>query len=164
MRFNPSQILPYTLFSYSTKPNAKDFQIVKPNSIMFHLQIGGMTHTIAPRKPSLWEWQHLCVAWDSTTGLVHFWHNGDLLSRFVMQKGYKISQNGTFLLGHDRDSWGKKDSFVGEMADVNMWPRVLKPDEIHLVRKNDEVPNPLFTWKALNYTPFGGIRVEEALH
>ncbi|NRL58367.1 hypothetical protein F3A76_24080, partial [Salmonella enterica subsp. enterica serovar Typhi] len=116
------------------------------------------------QQPSHSEWQHICVAWNSTTGLVHFWHNGKLFPRFVLGKGYKLSQNGTIFLGHDRDSWGKRESFVGEMADVNMWQRLLHPNEINLILKNDKVPNSLGSWSALNYTVRGDICVEEALH
>ncbi|XP_032090047.1 C-reactive protein-like [Thamnophis elegans] len=163
LRFNPLQIRPYALFTYSTKTKAKDFQIIKYSPSQFNLVIGGMTQIITPPKASHSVWEHICVAWNSTTGVVHCWHNGELLPRFVMRKGYKMSSNGTVFLGHDRDSWGKKDCFVGEMADVNMWLHVLKPDEIHSVRKNEEVPNPVVSWKALNYTT-QGVRVEEALH
>ncbi|XP_058015845.1 C-reactive protein-like [Ahaetulla prasina] len=164
LRFNPLQFRPYTLFYYSTKPNGKGFQITKPNPSQFNLQIGGMTQIVALQKASTLEWQHICVAWNSTTGLVHFWYNGELLPRFVMKKGYKLSENGTIFLGHDRDSWGKRECFVGEMADVNLWRQVLKPDKINLVKKKDEVPDSLVSWRALNYTVQGDIHVEEALH
>uniref|UniRef100_A0A8C6X9P1 Pentraxin (PTX) domain-containing protein n=1 Tax=Naja naja TaxID=35670 RepID=A0A8C6X9P1_NAJNA len=164
MRFNPLQIRSYTLFSYSTKPKGKDFQIVKPNPSQVNLQIDGMTQIIVPREVSTSEWQHICMAWNSTTGLVHFWHNGKLFPRFVMKPGYKMHQNGIVFLGHGQDSLGKRESFVGEMADVNLWLRVLKQDEINLVKKNEEVPNSLVSWRALNYTVWGGVRVEEALH
>ncbi|XP_070807461.1 C-reactive protein-like [Pituophis catenifer annectens] len=164
LRFNPLQFRPNTLFYYSTKPNSNALKIIKPNPGQFNLQIGGMTQIVTLEKPSYSKWQHICVAWNSTTGLVHFWHNGKLLPRFVMRKGYEISQNGTIFLGHDRDSWGKRECFVGEMADVNLWARVLKPDQINLVMKNDEVPNSLVSWRALNYTVRGDIHVEEALH
>ncbi|XP_026572229.1 C-reactive protein-like [Pseudonaja textilis] len=164
MRFSSIQVKPYILFSYSTKPNSKAFQIIKPNPSQINLQIGGMTQIIVPRKFLTSEWQHICVAWNSSTGLVYFWHNGELLPRFVMKPGYQIGQNGTVFLGHNQDSWGKRESFVGEMADVNVWQRVLKPDEINLVKKNNEVPNSLVSWKALNYAIWGDIRVEEALH
>lgn len=163
LRFNPLQVRPYILFCYSAKPSSKGFQIVKHNPSQFNLQIGGMTQIVTVQ-PSHSEWQHICLAWNSTTGLVHFWHNGKLLPRFVLRKGYKLSQNGTIFLGHDRDSWGKREAFVGEMADVHMWLRALKPDEVNSVVKNDEVPNSLVNWGALNYTIRGDICVEEALH
>uniref|UniRef100_A0A8C5S6R8 Pentraxin family member n=1 Tax=Laticauda laticaudata TaxID=8630 RepID=A0A8C5S6R8_LATLA len=163
MRFSCLQAKYYTLFSYSTKPNSRDFQVIKPNPNQFNLQIGGLTQTIMPRRVSISEWQHICVAWNSTTGLVYFWHNGELLPRFTMNPGYKIGPNGTIFLGQSPNSW-RSDSFVGEMADVNMWLRILKLNEIHLVKKNEEVPDSLVSWKALNYTVWGDVRVEEALH
>ncbi|KAM3825245.1 C-reactive protein-like [Vipera latastei] len=163
LRYAPLQFRPYTLFSYSTKQKSKDFQIVKPNPSSYNLVIGGMSQVVAPLKRSEAEWQHVCVAWNSTTGLVHFWLNGDLLPRFVMRKGYKMGQNGTISLGHELDAWGKRECFLGEMADVNMWPWVLKAEEINLVQKNGDVPHPWLRWRAFNYTATGGACVEEAL-
>ncbi|XP_032090191.1 C-reactive protein-like [Thamnophis elegans] len=163
LRFKPFQARPAILFSYYAKNKGKAFQI-KYHPDHFNLLIGGMMQMIAHRNASPSEWQHICVAWNSTTGLVHCWHNGELLPRFVMRKGYKMSPNGTILLGQERDFSGKKDSFLGEMADVNIWLHVLKPDEIHSVWNNEEVPNSVVSWKALNYTVRGDVLVEEALH
>ncbi|XP_070586386.1 serum amyloid P-component-like [Erythrolamprus reginae] len=164
LRYSPVQIRPYTLFSYSTKPKRKDLQIIRPNPSQFNLQIGGMTQIIPLWKTSPSGWQHVCVAWNSTTGLVHFWHDGELYPRFVMKKGYEMQPTGSIILGQDDDSWGRREGFVGEMADVNVWPRVLKPDEIQKVKKNDEVANSVVNWGALNYQLHDDISVEQALH
>ncbi|XP_070622471.1 C-reactive protein-like isoform X2 [Erythrolamprus reginae] len=164
VRFNPLQFRYYTLFSYSTKPNSKDLLLVIVSPSQCNLQIGGMTQVITLRTPLLSGWQHICVSWNSTTGLVHFWHNGELYPRFVMKKGYQIRPNGTIILGQEGDSWGRREGFVGEIADVNVWSRVLKPDEIHQVKKNDEVPNSVVNWRTMNYTLHGDVVVEEALH
>ncbi|XP_015678947.1 C-reactive protein-like [Protobothrops mucrosquamatus] len=164
LRYSPLQFRSYTLLSYSTKHKSKDFQIVKPNSHTYNLIVGGLSQIIGPLKQLDAEWQHVCVAWNSTSGVVHCWLNGERLPRFVMRKGYKMGQNGTLFLGHGLDSWGKKECFLGEMADVNLWLRVLTDEEVNSVKKNDDVPNAWLRWRAFNYTAQGGACVEEALH
>eukprot|EP00061_Rhincodon_typus_P016319 g44472.t1 len=78
--------------------------------------------------------KHICVTWDSLTGLTTFWINGIRSLRKVGHKGEVVHGGGTIILGQEQDQEGggfdSQQSFVGELADVNMWDHVLSPRDI----------------------------------
>jgi len=71
---------------------------------------------------------HMCVVWDSNTGLTYLYWNGHRTMMAELQRGYTLQTPGRVILGQDADSYlGKFDqrqSFVGEITDVNMWDHV----------------------------------------
>ncbi|KAM6435753.1 serum amyloid P-component-like [Liasis olivaceus] len=155
------------IFSYATKSSDNDFLIYKPKANQYSLYIGGsiVTYTVPEKeKPS---WEHICMSWDSSNGLVGLWLDGQPLPRMGMRKGYAISNVASIILGQDQDSFGGgfdiNQSFVGEIADVNMWPRVLTPDEMQVVWYDGSVSDHLISWRSLNYTPKGYVVVANLL-
>ncbi|XP_016403417.1 pentraxin fusion protein-like, partial [Sinocyclocheilus rhinocerous] len=72
---------------------------------------------------------HLCVTWDSATGLTAFWVDGRRSLFKIYRKGLSIRPGGTVLLGQDADAYlstfDAEQSFVGEITDVQMWDYVL---------------------------------------
>ncbi|XP_013930089.1 PREDICTED: serum amyloid P-component-like [Thamnophis sirtalis] len=147
---------PYGLFSYATRSVDNDFLIYKsqPNEYAIHVGGGVVNFKVAQKeKPS---WEHICVSWDSSNGLVQFWLNGVPLPRQGLKKGYSINPEGSVLLGQDQDNFGGgfdiNQSFVGEISDVNLWPRMLSPVEVGLSDKNFMLPSPLINWRSLSYT------------
>ena len=86
-------------------------------------------------------WYHICTTWENADGSWNFyvdgqlWENGDGL-----ETGHVIDNNGIFILGQDQDSYGggfeQSQSFFGQLYGVNMWNRVLSPDEISHMSTN----------------------------
>lgn len=86
-------------------------------------------------------WYHICTTWENAAGSWNFyvdgqlWENGDGL-----ETGHVIDNNGIFILGQDQDSYGggfeQSQSSFGQMYGVNMWSRVLSPDEISQMSTN----------------------------
>uniref|UniRef100_A0A8C5S7I9 Pentraxin family member n=1 Tax=Laticauda laticaudata TaxID=8630 RepID=A0A8C5S7I9_LATLA len=157
----------YALFSYATRSSDNDFLIFKsqPNEYAIHVGNAAVNFKLPPKeKPS---WDHVCVSWDSSNGLVQLWHNGEALPRLGLKKGYSISPQASIVLGQEQDNFGggfdASQSFVGEMSDVYLWARVLTPTEIRLSSNNAELSDPLISWKSLSYTIKSEVFVEEFL-
>ncbi|XP_063173017.1 C-reactive protein-like [Candoia aspera] len=152
------------IFSYATRSSDNDILIYKPKSNQYSLHVGGtaIIYTVPEKqKPS---WEHICMSWDSSNGLVGFWLNGQPFPRLSVKRGYSISHEASVILGQDQDSFGGgfdvNQSFVGEISDVNMWPRVLTPDEMGLVRKDGALSDHLVNWRSLDYTIKNEVFVE----
>ncbi|XP_015686909.1 serum amyloid P-component-like, partial [Protobothrops mucrosquamatus] len=157
----------YGLFSYATQSNSNDFLIFKSQANKYFIYVGGSSVTFnVPEKvePS---WDHICVSWDSSNGLVRFWLNGKPFPRQSLKKGYSISQEASIMLGQDQDSFGGgfylNESFVGEISEVNMWSWVLNPSLVRVSKNNIDIANPLISWKSLSYTIKNEVFVDDFL-
>ncbi|XP_036437107.1 pentraxin fusion protein-like [Colossoma macropomum] len=108
---------------------------------------------------------NLCVTWESSTGLTAFWVGGRRSTLQVYRKNHKVQSGGAVILGQDPDSFlgsfEEKQSFVGEITDVNMWDYVLKGDQIR--NFNDKVwlgPEPnVLNWNVLKHDLNGNVLV-----
>ncbi|XP_070807189.1 serum amyloid P-component-like [Pituophis catenifer annectens] len=156
LRYHSPLFVSFPLFSYATRSKDNDFLIFKPNEKKYSVYLGGDKRDFTVPARLIPAWEHICVSWNTWNGLVHFWHNGNLLPRVGMKKGYRISHEASIILGQEQDTFGGgfdvRQCFIGELTQVNMWPRVLTTDEIRLVMKEDTVPNHLINWRSLRYT------------
>ncbi|XP_023269559.1 pentraxin fusion protein-like [Seriola lalandi dorsalis] len=77
---------------------------------------------------------HLCVTWDSTSGAAALFMNGRKSLTKIYKKGHSVRSNGKVLIGQDPDNYlgdfDAKQSFVGEISDINMWDSVLSASTI----------------------------------
>ncbi|CAI9612216.1 unnamed protein product [Staurois parvus] len=79
----------YSLFSLAT-PASKNAFIFFSNSPNFYsIIVNGQQIVIRTDSDSL-NWRHVCVTWDSDTGVVQLWVNGKLYPRRVLAKGFSI--------------------------------------------------------------------------
>ncbi|XP_059391383.1 C-reactive protein-like [Carassius carassius] len=109
---------------------------------------------------------HVCVTWESVTGLSAFWVDGRRSSYQLYKKGHSVRPGGTVLLGQDPDNYlggfDKNQSFVGEIADVHMWDYVLSGSQIGEVYANQKQSVPkgnVFDWNTINYEINGDVLV-----
>ncbi|XP_058016726.1 serum amyloid P-component-like [Ahaetulla prasina] len=158
---------PYGLFSYATRSSDNDILIFKDQPNEYSIYIGGSVSNFkvaSKEKPS---WEHICVSWDSSNGLVQLWLNGEPLPRQGLKKGYSISPEASIVVGQDQDDFGGgfdiNQSFVGEITDVILWPRVLSPVEIRMVRNKIDPRDPVINWRSLSYTIKNDVFVEDFL-
>ncbi|KAK7881004.1 hypothetical protein WMY93_030593 [Mugilogobius chulae] len=108
-------------------------------------------------------WQSVCVTWDSTSGLTQLWLDGKPSSRKYTTTS-PISGPIIIVLGQEQDSHGGKfdtnQCFVGMISDLQMWDRVLTPDQI----QNYNTANGSFiSWASLEYYKTSRILVEDKL-
>lgn len=110
---------------------------------------------------------HLCVTWQSATGLTAFWVDGRRSVFQIYRQGYLIRPGGTVLLGQDPDayvgSFDASQSFVGEITDVQMWDYVLSSSQIKAVYSNQEtyVKGNMFDWNTIKYEIIGNVVVAQ---
>ncbi|XP_060110907.1 serum amyloid P-component-like [Heteronotia binoei] len=147
----------YSLFSYATKMSDNELLVFKPKPNQYSLYVGGsvVTFSVADNPAAKPRWEHICVSWESITGIVDLWLNGNSLPRKGMKKGYTISPEASIILGQEQDSVGGgfdiNQSFVGEVMDVYMWGRVLSSDELGVVQNGGRLSNYLIDWQSLIY-------------
>uniref|UniRef100_A0A7N5JIZ8 Pentraxin family member n=1 Tax=Ailuropoda melanoleuca TaxID=9646 RepID=A0A7N5JIZ8_AILME len=144
----------FTTFSYATKASDNDIIIHKLNPTKYSLWLG-RSHVTFDVPASQLKWEHVCVAWESATGLAELWLNGVPLPRKGILRGYVVSHDASIVLGQDQDVMGGgfdiKDSFVGELKDVYMFDRVLSPEEIALLMNNCFLHNAVINWRDFKY-------------
>ena len=80
-------------------------------------------------------WHAMCVTWSSVDGNLTVYRDNTVTDSYTgVHAGQMVSGGGLWVLGQDQDSWGGGfdivDSFHGEMAELNVWSRVLSRQEI----------------------------------
>ncbi|NP_001088087.1 uncharacterized protein LOC494784 precursor [Xenopus laevis] len=115
-------------------------------------------------KADVLSWIHMCVTWDSNTGVVELWVNGRAFIRRVLQKGFSIDLQEGIALGqmrrNSRREWETALPFQGEITDVNMWNSVLSPGYIKQVQQHHNMIGNVISWWSLNYTIKGNVIVQ----
>lgn len=120
--------------------------------------------------PQLTSFQtHLCVTWESKSGLTTFYVDGKRSIPKVVQKDYILHADGIFTLGQDADNiadlLNKKpldisQSFIGEITDVNMWDYVLPQRVIEDLHCGKNVsPGTIFDWDTIRFEVEGEVMV-----
>ncbi|XP_073480050.1 C-reactive protein-like [Aquarana catesbeiana] len=153
---------PYTPFSLATpgKDNAFVIYFQPPNtcSVYTNQQV---TH-FKTDSESL-DWRHICVTWDSDTGVVQLCVNGKLYPKRGSMKGSSIAAETSIVLGLKKDSFGggfdDKQSLAGEISDVQMWDYVLTPEDIKKVITGKHNGN-VINWISLYYEIKGEVLVQ----
>uniref|UniRef100_A0ACB8G7D0 Uncharacterized protein n=1 Tax=Sphaerodactylus townsendi TaxID=933632 RepID=A0ACB8G7D0_9SAUR len=158
-----------TFFSYASKRNDNEI-VLNRNNIAYHLYMLGGNYVefkVPDMLTSNSVGEHVCVSWESATGLAELWVNGRPLVRKSLQKGHSVMAEGSIVLGQDQDNFGGGFDidycFVGEITDLYMWDRVLCPDEVVLAFHNYPLPDYLINWRSLSYSIRGYALVKPAL-
>eukprot|EP00079_Xenopus_tropicalis_P029526 XP_012824980.1 PREDICTED: C-reactive protein-like [Xenopus tropicalis] len=114
------------------------------------------------------DWNHICVTWDSNTGVLQLWVNGKVFIRRALQKGFSIDLQDNISLGQMRRYYGPRSEtmipFQGEITDVNMWNRILPPGIIKQIPLNSSVNGNVISWRSLSYTIKGNVIVQPKLY
>uniref|UniRef100_A0A8C6ILK1 Pentraxin family member n=1 Tax=Mus spicilegus TaxID=10103 RepID=A0A8C6ILK1_MUSSI len=145
---------PYSIFSYSTR--TKDNEILlfveKRGEYMLYVGNSGVSFK-APTNH--FDPVHICVNWESVSGIAEFWLNGKAFGRKGLKKGYVVGGDAKIILGQEQDSFGGKfdvkQSFVGEIWDVSLWNHVVPIKEVHDSCNNGNIIN----WQALIHEDSG---------
>ncbi|XP_051538025.1 pentraxin fusion protein-like [Myxocyprinus asiaticus] len=151
-------------FTYRT-PNVDEINVWRENDGRTALYIKTSKDAAFFTLPPFTLRTHMCTTWSSASGFTAFWVNGQRSGHQVYRKGFIINHDGTVLLGQDADYYlGKfdaKQSFVGEISDVNMWDYVLSGNQIRALNsKQHGVPNGnVFDWNAIQYEKYGNVKV-----
>lgn len=107
---------------------------------------------------------HVCVTWQSSSGVTSFWVDGKKSTRQVYMKGHHVSPGGTVILGQDQDTCGGsfdvKQSFVGEISDVHLWDYVLTDNAFKGVYERKQIiQGNIIDWSSVKYSLHGNVMV-----
>lgn len=87
---------------------------------------------------------HLCVTWDSSSGAAALFLDGRKSLTKIYRKGHKVRPGGKVIIGQDADvylgDFDAKQSFVGDVSDVNLWDAVLWDSTIADMSSGKRVP------------------------
>ncbi|NXT60283.1 MPTX protein, partial [Chaetops frenatus] len=151
---------PYSLFSYATKKQSNEILLFKPKPGQYELTVGDQL-LLFTVPTSLGESEHVCVSWESSTGIVRFWFNGKPWPRKGLQKGYTVGVPASILLGQDQDSFGggfdAQQSFVGEISSVYMWDTGISTSEVGTAMYDSPNQTPIFGWRNFPYEIVGDV-------
>ncbi|XP_043919562.1 pentraxin fusion protein-like [Protopterus annectens] len=165
MRVAVEQTRETIIFAYC-KANRDEFNVWREKngtySVYFRSGSDGIHFTIPPLNTFF---THLCVTWESKSGLTAFWVNGKRSVRKVYKKGHKILSGGIALIGQDQDKclgdFDINQSFVGEISDLNMWDYVLTSNDIAALSDGYEVAKGnIFQWSEISYEIKGNVVVQ----
>ncbi|XP_063002354.1 uncharacterized protein LOC134412378 [Elgaria multicarinata webbii] len=160
----------FSLFSYATKTSDNELLLFKPKPNQYSLYVGSAiaTFSLPENRASKPDWEHIVVSWESATGLVELWLDGQPMPRMGLKKGYSIKPEGAIVLGQEQDSVGggfdTNQSFLGELTDMYMVDRVLTADEVGLVWNDRMLSNYMFNWRSLNFGIQGYVVIKPNLY
>ncbi|XP_067456234.1 C-reactive protein-like [Thunnus thynnus] len=153
----------HVLFSLATPTAPNAFLIFKLPDL-FDLFVMDKRTQFRGQDYKLNAWHSICSTWDSASGLVQLWFDGNPSIRKYVG-GSKISSP-IIMLGQEQDSYGGgfdiKQSFVGMMSDVHMWDYVISPCEIQrYVDDLNFTPGNVLNWRALEFQITGRVLIED---
>ncbi|KAK2870417.1 hypothetical protein Q8A67_024809 [Cirrhinus molitorella] len=154
------------LFAYRTR-DTDELNVWKEKDGRLSLYIQSSGKGALFNLPSLSPYRtHLCVTWNSATGLTAFWVDGRRSSLQVYNVGNRVRAGGIVVLGQDPDSYLSdfeyEQSFVGDIKDVYMWNYVLSDSQIRAVHSNQKAYMPkgnIFDWTTIRYYTQGNVVV-----
>ncbi|XP_005400223.1 PREDICTED: mucosal pentraxin-like [Chinchilla lanigera] len=153
---------PYSLFSYNTRSQDNELLLFIEKTGEYQLYIGNSRVSFnGPSSP--YNPRHICVSWESASGIAEFWVDGKPLGRKGIRKGYTVGADAKIILGQEQDSFGgnfdAKQSFVGEIWDLSLWDRVLPLKDMCGCCDGGNV----LDWKTLQYEENGYVVTKPSL-
>ncbi|XP_028325459.1 C-reactive protein-like [Gouania willdenowi] len=117
-------------------------------------------------KPNMWH--SVCGTWDSVSGLVQLWFNGQPLIRKFATSGSQMTGKSIIILGQEQDSHGggfdNNQAFVGMMSDVHMWDYTLSTCEIQKYMDDlNFTPGNMLNWRAMEYEITDKVLLEDKM-
>ncbi|MEQ2285862.1 hypothetical protein AMECASPLE_036248 [Ameca splendens] len=150
------------LFAYRT-PDHDELNVWRElnGRLSFYLSGSGVLFKV-PDLSSLQN--HLCFTWDSSTGAAALFMNGRKSVTKIYRKGHTIQPGGQVLIGQDPDNYlggfDAKQSFVGEISDVNLWDSVLSDTEVqNQFHQRTTQKGNVIDWETVDLTPTGEVDV-----
>ncbi|KAK9391207.1 mucosal pentraxin-like [Crotalus adamanteus] len=155
----------HVLFSAASQDHDNEILLIR-HLEEYHACVGGECAVFTvPRLAarSTFRWESVCTTWDSTTGIIQLWLDGQRLPRKGVAKGYEVKTDLVVMLGQEQDSYGGSfdgdESFVGEIAEVYLWDNVLPAEQIRNMQKHT-TPAPLVAWTSLKFEIQGYVLTE----
>ncbi|MEQ2216498.1 Neuronal pentraxin-2, partial [Xenoophorus captivus] len=107
------------------------------------------------------KWHHICISWTTRDGQWEAYQDGEKLGTGDnLAAWHPIKPGGVIILGQEQDVVGGRfdagQAFVGELSQVNIWDRVLKPVEIQSIANcSSYLAGNVISWLSSNVEVFG---------
>ncbi|XP_056408528.1 serum amyloid P-component-like [Hyla sarda] len=159
MRFHSDLTWGYPLFSLSTWSKSNDFLLYySPEMNTFSLSVSDIDQYYKLQGNNFREWTSICATWNSSVWVV--WIDGKK-HNIDRKTNMKISADPIIIIGQEQDSYGggfeTSQSFVGEIADINMWDKALTDNNIIDYFADNEISGNVINWNALRYNLTGNV-------
>lgn len=104
-------------------------------------------------------WHHMCATWNGQSGRSTIYLDSYVEKEGSISSDYVIAGGGTLVIGQDQDVPGgefdQEQSFVGALADVNLYDKELDPNEVSFLSSScDANKGTIFKWSDVR----GGLR------
>ncbi|XP_029446051.1 neuronal pentraxin receptor [Rhinatrema bivittatum] len=108
------------------------------------------------------QWHHICISWTTRDGIWAAFQDGEKRgSSENLSAWHPIKSSGVIILGQEQDVVGGRfdatQAFVGEIAQLNMWDRILTPAEIlGIANCTNTLSGNMIQWDDKQVEVFGG--------
>ncbi|XP_008313341.1 neuronal pentraxin-2b isoform X2 [Cynoglossus semilaevis] len=149
-----------TPFSYGVPGQANEIVLIEWGNNPIELLINDRVAQL-PLEVRDGKWHHICISWTTRDGQWEAYQNGEKLgSGDNLAAWHPIKSGGVIILGQEQDVVGGRfdagQAFVGELSQVNIWDRVLKPTEIQsMANCSSYMPGNVVSWLSSNVEVFG---------
>lgn len=149
-----------TPFSYGVPGQANEIVLIEWGNNPIELLINDKVAQL-PIEVRDGRWHHICVSWTTRDGQWDAYQDGEKLGTGDnLAAWHPIKPGGVIILGQEQDVVGGRfdagQAFVGELSQVNIWDRVLKPSEIQsMANCSTYLPGNVVPWLASNVEVFG---------
>ncbi|XP_019724527.1 neuronal pentraxin-2-like isoform X2 [Hippocampus comes] len=151
-----------TPFSYSAPGQANQVVLIEWGGNPVELLVDDQAVSL-PVMLSDGKWHHVCVTWSTRDGHWEAYQDGDLRgSGEGLAPWHPVRAGGVFVLGQEQDTLGGRfdatQSFVGELADVQMWSSVLSGADIQgLASCRNHLAGDVISWSDVDVELHGGV-------
>uniref|UniRef100_A0A8C6TTS8 Neuronal pentraxin IIb n=1 Tax=Neogobius melanostomus TaxID=47308 RepID=A0A8C6TTS8_9GOBI len=149
-----------TPFSYGVPGQANEIVLIEWGNNPIELLINDKVAQL-PIDVRDGRWHHICISWTTRDGQWDAYQDGEKLGTGDnLAAWHPIKPGGVIILGQEQDVVGGRfdagQAFVGELSQVNIWDRILKPSEIQSVANcSAYLAGNVIQWLAGNVEVFG---------
>ncbi|KAM4526426.1 neuronal pentraxin-2b isoform 1-T1 [Fundulus diaphanus] len=149
-----------TPFSYGVPGQANEIVLIEWGNNPIELLINDKVAQL-PLEVRDGKWHHICISWTTRDGQWEAYQDGEKLGTGDnLAAWHPIKAGGVIILGQEQDVVGGRfdagQAFVGELSQVNIWDRVLKPVEIQsMANCSSYLAGNVISWLSSNVEVFG---------
>ena len=121
--------------------NSDEAQIfLSPSTGVAVVYLNSSNHVV--NLPTLFDgdWHHYAFSWESTTGTLKTYLDGQLMDTGTIAQGITLDSGGGLVLGQEADNqmggYNASQAFSGEMRDIRIWDDVRTSSEIQVEMNN----------------------------
>ncbi|XP_072348551.1 neuronal pentraxin receptor-like isoform X2 [Scyliorhinus torazame] len=150
-----------TPFSYAVPGQANEMVLLEWGKNPIELLINDKV-TRLPLEVKGGEWHHVCITWTTRDGVWEVYQDGKQRgSGDNLAPWHPIKPGGTLVFGQEQDVAGGRydatQAFVGEMAEFNIWDRILSATEIqNIANCSSSILGNVISWDGSSIDLYGG--------